>query len=55
MPRQWCISSAADELLQGPQVIDFSQMPSVTEPQQATPLADNYADLFSIDTTSHEK
>lgn len=49
------LRGAADELLQGPHRIDFSQLPSVTEPKQATPLADNYADLFSIETPPHEK
>lgn len=35
-------------ILDGPVTIDFSRLPSVTAVQNATMMADNYADMFTI-------
>lgn len=36
------------EVLKNPTAIDFAQLPSVTNHTNATTMADNYADIFSI-------
>ena len=38
------------EILQGPEAIDFSTLPAVTDFHNATGIADNYKDMFSIKT-----
>jgi hypothetical protein len=43
------------EILKTPTSIDFSSLPTVTDFKHATTLADNYADMFSILRSNHEK
>ena len=39
----------ADEVLKTPTDIDFTKMPTVTDSKNATTIADNYKDMFSIE------
>jgi hypothetical protein len=45
----------ASELLKSPTIIDFSKLSSVTDFHNATTIADNYKDMFSILKVSNEK
>jgi hypothetical protein len=43
------INADVSEILKSPFTIDFSKMPVVTDKKNATKIADNYSDMFSID------
>ncbi len=47
-PKELQIKADADELLKSPTTIDISVLSSVTDFHNATIIADNYADMFSI-------
>lgn len=49
------IYTAVDEVLKNPTAIDFAKLPTVTDHQNATTVADNYADIFSIGSIVYEK
>ena len=42
------LKADVSEILKGPVVIDFSEISSVTDFHNATLMADNYADMFSV-------
>jgi hypothetical protein len=41
----------AAEILKSPESIDFSKLPSVTDPKNGSKIADNYIDMFSLRTS----
>jgi hypothetical protein len=43
------------EILKNPTTIDFSQIPVVNNPLNATVIADNYADIFQLIEVQNEK
>lgn len=49
------IHTAVDEVLKHPTDIDFTRLPSVTDHRNATLVADNYADIFSVDTITYAR
>lgn len=49
------IRTSVDEVLKNPNSLDFAVMPSVTDHKNASVIADNYADIFSITSITYEK
>lgn len=49
------LKADASEVLRSPSAIDFSNLPAVTDFHNATTIADNYKDMFSIIEIRNEK
>lgn len=48
------LQTAVDKILNMPNSIDFSTLPSITDRKNATLMADNYKDMFSVKAVQHE-
>lgn len=49
------INASVDEVLKNPKDIDFAKLPTVTDHNHATLVADNYADIFSVASVRYAK